>query len=177
MRVLPRQVEIGGDGQSTEATEASHMHTRTDLNMERGYEFWLMKEAKKRNPDVKLYGLVSGNGCLKNPASQIMPSSFSESRRPLRQPRPALAAVTRCLNLNQSWAVPGWLSPWALQLPIRCTFLHCGVSIGKVTSTRLTGPPPPPGAESRLDRRPVQEPDAGLHYGRAVLFRQRQHRL
>jgi hypothetical protein len=26
------KVEIGGDGQSTEATEASHMHTRDDLN-------------------------------------------------------------------------------------------------------------------------------------------------
>ena len=63
------KVEIGGDGQSTEATEASHMHTRTDLNYERGYEWWLMKEAKARNPDVKLYGLSwavpgwIGDGC------------------------------------------------------------------------------------------------------------------
>ena len=32
------KVEIGGDGQSTEATEASHMHTRDDLSYERGYE-------------------------------------------------------------------------------------------------------------------------------------------
>lgn len=30
------KVEIGGDGQSTEATEASHMHTRHDENYERG---------------------------------------------------------------------------------------------------------------------------------------------
>lgn len=52
------KVEIGGDGQSTEATEASHMHTRDDLNFERGYEWWLMKEAKRRNPDIKLYGLT-----------------------------------------------------------------------------------------------------------------------
>ncbi len=28
------------------------MHTREDLNCTRGYEWWLMKEAKKRNPDV-----------------------------------------------------------------------------------------------------------------------------
>ena len=36
------------------------MHTRDDLSCERGYEFWLASEAKKRNPDVKLYGLSWG---------------------------------------------------------------------------------------------------------------------
>ena len=69
------KVEIGGDTQSTDGkqtpsgfclvatgltkrppplagTEPSHMHTRDDLNCTRGYEWWLMKEAKKRNPDV-----------------------------------------------------------------------------------------------------------------------------
>ncbi len=33
------------------------MHSEDDLNYERGYEWWLMKEAKLRNPDIKLYGL------------------------------------------------------------------------------------------------------------------------
>jgi len=46
------KVEIGGDGQSTNGAEASHMHTRGDLNYERGYEYWLMAEAKRRNPLV-----------------------------------------------------------------------------------------------------------------------------
>ena len=32
------KVEIGGDGQSTNGAEASHMHTRMDLNFDRGYE-------------------------------------------------------------------------------------------------------------------------------------------
>jgi hypothetical protein len=36
------------------------MHTRDDLNCSRGYEFWLMKEARARNPAVKLYGLPWG---------------------------------------------------------------------------------------------------------------------
>ena len=54
------KVEIGGDTQSTDGTEASHMHTRDDLNCTRGYEFWLMKEAKKRNPRVRTYGLAWG---------------------------------------------------------------------------------------------------------------------
>ena len=32
------------------------MHSRDDLNCTRGYEWWLMKEAKKRNPNVITYG-------------------------------------------------------------------------------------------------------------------------
>ena len=33
------QVEIGGDAQSTDGTESSHMHSADDLNYERGYEW------------------------------------------------------------------------------------------------------------------------------------------
>ncbi|XP_033098878.1 galactocerebrosidase-like [Anneissia japonica] len=51
------KVEIGGDAQSTDGTESSHMHSPDDENYQRGYEWWLMKEAKKRNPSIKLYGL------------------------------------------------------------------------------------------------------------------------
>uniref|UniRef100_A0ACB8G554 Uncharacterized protein n=1 Tax=Sphaerodactylus townsendi TaxID=933632 RepID=A0ACB8G554_9SAUR len=38
-------------------TEPSHMHYENDENYFRGYEWWLMKEAKKRNPNIKLIGL------------------------------------------------------------------------------------------------------------------------
>lgn len=51
------KVEIGGDGQSTDGTEPSHMHTRHDLNYQRGYEWWLLTEAKKRNPNILTYAL------------------------------------------------------------------------------------------------------------------------
>jgi len=37
------KVEIGGDGQSTDGTEPSHMHDRDDLSCKRGYEFWLLE--------------------------------------------------------------------------------------------------------------------------------------
>jgi galactosylceramidase len=47
------KVEIGGDSQSTDGTEPSHMHSKDDLDLKRGYEWWLMVEAKKRNPDIK----------------------------------------------------------------------------------------------------------------------------
>ncbi|XP_053553556.1 galactocerebrosidase isoform X1 [Bombina bombina] len=51
------KVEIGGDAQTTDGTEPSHMHYEDDQNFFRGYEWWLMKEAKKRNPNIKLIGL------------------------------------------------------------------------------------------------------------------------
>jgi len=63
------KVEIGGDSQSTDGTESSHMHSADDLDYHRGYEWWLLQEAKKRNPEIKTYGLswafpgwVGGNG-------------------------------------------------------------------------------------------------------------------
>ena len=48
------KVEIGGDGDSTDGCEPSHMRTRDDLNFSRGYEWWLMSEARKRRPAIFL---------------------------------------------------------------------------------------------------------------------------
>jgi hypothetical protein len=48
------KVEVGGDVNSTDGCEPSHMHTRDDENYTRGYEWWLMEEAKKRNPNIIL---------------------------------------------------------------------------------------------------------------------------
>jgi hypothetical protein len=51
-------IEIGGDGNATQGAEPSHARTLDEfLNpkpeyYQRGYEWWLMKEAKKRNPDI-----------------------------------------------------------------------------------------------------------------------------
>ncbi len=54
------KVEIGGDVQSTDGTEPSHMHSPDDENYERGYEWAVMVEAKRRNPNITLYGLSWG---------------------------------------------------------------------------------------------------------------------
>ena len=81
------KVEIGGDGQATEGTESSHMHTEADEAYDRGCafalapcsscrppaalvaqshpraplppsdEWWLMREAKSRRQGLVLYGL------------------------------------------------------------------------------------------------------------------------
>jgi galactosylceramidase len=58
-------VEIPGDGNSTQGSMPSHMHTRNDLDYTRGYTWWVMQEAKKRNPALTLDGTAwSGPGWL-----------------------------------------------------------------------------------------------------------------
>jgi galactosylceramidase len=47
-------VEIPGDGNSTQGSMPSHMHTRDDLNYQRGYMWWILQQAKARNPDLTL---------------------------------------------------------------------------------------------------------------------------
>ena len=54
------KLEIGGDTQSTDGTEPSHQHFRGDLGCKRGYEGWLASEAKKRNPDIRIWSLSWG---------------------------------------------------------------------------------------------------------------------
>jgi hypothetical protein len=54
------KVEIGSDTDTTEGAEASAQRTPTDQNYDRGYEWWLMEQAKARNPNIKLYGLEWG---------------------------------------------------------------------------------------------------------------------
>lgn len=54
------KTEIGGDVNSTCGTEPSFQHTRGEKNFQRGYEWWLMKEAKKRNPNITLDVLAWG---------------------------------------------------------------------------------------------------------------------
>ncbi|MFF2040869.1 RICIN domain-containing protein [Kitasatospora sp. NPDC058170] len=54
------KVEIGGDTNSTDGAESSHEHTRGAVNCQSGYEWWVMEQAKQRNPAIKLYGLAWG---------------------------------------------------------------------------------------------------------------------
>ncbi len=54
------KVEIGADMDSTDGAESSHMHTAADQNYNRGYEWWLMEQAKARNPNIKLAALAWG---------------------------------------------------------------------------------------------------------------------
>jgi galactosylceramidase len=55
------KVEVGGDIQSTDGTEFTHMHDRGQLDCSGlQYEGFLIQEAKKRNPNILTYGLSWG---------------------------------------------------------------------------------------------------------------------
>jgi hypothetical protein len=54
------KVEIGGDTNSTDGAEPSIEHTRGVVDCNTGYEWWLMEQAKARNPNIRLYGLAWG---------------------------------------------------------------------------------------------------------------------
>jgi O-glycosyl hydrolase len=54
------KVEIGADVNSTDGSEPSHMRSRADRDFSRGYEWWLMEEARKRNPKIILDSLPWG---------------------------------------------------------------------------------------------------------------------
>jgi Glycosyl hydrolase family 59/Galactocerebrosidase, C-terminal lectin domain len=48
------KVEVGADVNSTDGAEPSFMRTPEDRDASRGYEWWLMEEAHKRNPNIVL---------------------------------------------------------------------------------------------------------------------------
>ena len=52
------KVEIGGDANSTDGSEASVEHSQGVVDCNAGYEWWLMGQAKARNPNIKLYALA-----------------------------------------------------------------------------------------------------------------------
>ena len=54
------KVEIGGDTNSTDGSEPSIEHVKGTVSCDSGYEWWLMEQARKRNPHIKLYALAWG---------------------------------------------------------------------------------------------------------------------
>jgi galactosylceramidase len=68
------KVEIGCDAFTTNGAEATHKRSKADEDFSRGYEWWLMKEATKRNPKIRLEGLpwcfpgyLGENNLIENP--------------------------------------------------------------------------------------------------------------
>ena len=61
------KVEIGADVNSTDGSEPSPMRTATDHDSTRGYEWWLMAEAHRRDPNIVLEILPWGAPRWVNP--------------------------------------------------------------------------------------------------------------
>ncbi len=54
------KVEIGGEVNSTAGCEATHQRTAAETNFTRGYEWWMMQQARLRNPAILLDILAWG---------------------------------------------------------------------------------------------------------------------
>jgi Glycosyl hydrolase family 59 len=54
------KVEIGGDTNATDGAESSIEHTQGAVNCDAGYGWWIMEQAKARNPAIRLYALAWG---------------------------------------------------------------------------------------------------------------------
>ena len=65
------KVEIGSDDETTNGCEACHMRTPTEVDCNRGYEWWLLKEAKNRNPGVCGVCVCVRAGQQQTPPSQL----------------------------------------------------------------------------------------------------------
>lgn len=71
------KVEVGADVNSTDGSEPSHMRTSSDHDSQRGYEWWLMTEAHKRNPNIILEILPWGAPAWVNPTPGTKPTLYT----------------------------------------------------------------------------------------------------
>ena len=95
------KVEIGGGENSTCGSEPSHAITREELAnpLPRGYEFWLMAEARKRNPKILLDCLAWGYaGWISSPFSQDSADWYVAF----------LYAARKHYGLKMDWLAAGW---------------------------------------------------------------------
>ncbi|MEV0429472.1 ricin-type beta-trefoil lectin domain protein [Micromonospora sp. NPDC050495] len=99
------KVEMGGDTNSTSGSEPSHEHVRGDLNCNRGYQWWIMEQAKARNPNIRLAALPwgapgwIGNGTF---MSQDMINYFVDWLGCARQHNLTMDYITAAQNEKQT---------------------------------------------------------------------------
>src|SRR4051812_4046859 len=82
------KVEVGSDVNSTDGSEPSHMRFRDDHDYTRGYEWWLMEEARKRNPAIELDvlpwgapGWVGGGSLYSNDMAEYMADFLAGAKK------------------------------------------------------------------------------------------------
>jgi galactosylceramidase len=73
-------VEVPGDGNATQGSMPSHAHARGDVNYSRGYTWWLMREARRRNPALTLDGAAwSAPGWLGDNGGLFAGTQYSDN--------------------------------------------------------------------------------------------------
>jgi O-glycosyl hydrolase len=71
------KVEVGADVNSTDGSEPSFMRSPGDHDSRRGYEWWLMTEAHKRNPNIILEILPWGAPAWVDPTPGAKPTLYT----------------------------------------------------------------------------------------------------
>jgi hypothetical protein len=71
------KIEVGADVNSTDGSEPSFMRTPADHDSRRGYEWWLLTEAHKRNPNIILEILPWGAPAWVDPAPAAKPTLYT----------------------------------------------------------------------------------------------------
>jgi hypothetical protein len=125
------KVEIGGDMNSTDGAEPSHMRTPSEENYHRGYEWWLMAESKKRNAAIKLYGLEWGAPGWINPKGKDVwtPENILYITKWLQH----AASDYQCpIDYVGGWNERGFDKPWYEQL--RAGLAAAGLSRVKIVA-------------------------------------------
>ena len=136
------KVEVGGEINSTDGTEPTHARSRDELDhpkreyFERGYEWWLMKEAKRRNPKIILDCLPwgapgwigSGNYCSQDMADYLV--GFLKGAKEFHDLDIGLVGCW-----NEKEVTPDWIKR------LRCTLDAAGLEQVKIVGGDMNGPP------------------------------------
>ena len=136
------KVEVGGEINSTDGTEPTHARNREELDhpkrdyFERGYEWWLMKEARKRHPKIILdclpWGAPGwiGNG---NYCSQDMADYLVGFIKGAKQFHDLDIGLVGCWNEKE--VTPDWIKL------LRRTLNSNGLAHVKIVGGDMNGPP------------------------------------
>ncbi len=136
------KVEVGGEINSTDGTEPTHARSREELDtprreyFERGYEWWLMKEAKKRNPQIILDCLPwgapgwigGGNYCSQDMADYLV--GFLKGAKRFHDLDIVLVGCW-----NEKHVTPDWIKL------LRRTLDAAGLARVKIVGGDMNGPP------------------------------------
>ncbi len=136
------KVEVGGEINSTDGTEPTHARSREELDhpkreyFERGYEWWLMKEAKQRNPNIIFDCLPwgapgwigSGNYCSQDMADYLV--GFLKGHKRYHDLDIGLVGCW-----NEKEVTPDWIKL------LRSTLDAAGLAHVKIVGGDMNGPP------------------------------------
>jgi galactosylceramidase len=123
---------------SPPAAESSHEHFEGDLSYNRGYEYRLMKEARRRNPLIRIYALewsvpgwVGGDG-----AGGVPPAAADYSDRNRRYTLDWLRGARDVWNCSVDY-LGFWNEPHALAPPAYVMAMRIDLDAAGFQATRL----------------------------------------